>query len=429
MEQKQKDLVLVVDSDLEAVRDLEAILLAEGYEVVTTTVADQVISMALAERPQAAILDNQIPNGSGQELLAEFRQNAALSRIPVMMLSANANAEERIQGLKAGAQDFLAKPYVPEELLLRLGNMLGRIRRLQEEDAGLGLDSERYDIWEVLGFGGMGVVFRGWDNRLGREVAIKTLRPEVISGQEGIPKRELIESLLHEAVTVAKLSHPNIIAVYDAENRGDTAWMILEIVDGPSLDRYFEQSPSLSVPAAVHLVAEVAEGLAAAHAKGILHQDIKPQNILLGLDGVVKVADFGLARWRQAAFGRPARAMGTPGFLAPEWIANEVYTETSDLFALGVLLFRCLTGYIPFQGNTDLEIMLSTVSEDPLPLPEEIDNPLGLTLILDSLLKKDPLLRPQSAREVANDLRELAEIGGWKRKGWTYPWVRSPSQD
>lgn len=282
----------------------------------------------------------------------------------------------------------------------------------------------RYQVIEIVGSGGMGTVFRGWDPRLQRPVALKTIH---VGRRSDDPRRARgAERILAEAVRAAQVTHPNVVAVYDAEETEEVAYVAMEYVDGIGLDRYLEERGSLSWREVVPLAAGVAEGLAAAHARGLVHRDVKPGNVLLGHDGSVKLADFGLATYVHLRAEAPGKVFGTPGFLAPEVLRGEPYDARADLFALGVLLFRALLGRYPFRGTEFRDIVRSTV-RDPAPRPEELLHamPPEMAGIVAELLAKDPAARPHPTEALA---ARLARFGSEQGLIWRLDFARAKGE-
>ena len=269
----------------------------------------------------------------------------------------------------------------------------------------------RYQVLEIVGSGGMGTIFRGWDPRLQRAVALKTVHVRRTADTDARAKDST--RILAEAMRAAQISHPNVVAVYDAEETSEVAYVAMEYVDGVGLDRYLEERGQLDWREAVPLGRDIAEGLAAAHARQLVHRDVKPGNVLLGHDGSIKVADFGLATYLRLRSESPGKVFGTPGFLAPEVLRGEEYDARADLYAVGVLLFRVLAGRYPFRGVGFREIVRSTV-KDPTPRPAELLHlmPPDVAEIVSSLLDKDPERRPLSAAEVGWRFDRLAREHG-----------------
>ncbi|HEX4963647.1 MAG TPA: serine/threonine protein kinase [Thermoanaerobaculia bacterium] len=271
----------------------------------------------------------------------------------------------------------------------------------------------RYQVVEFIATGGMGTVFRGWDPKLQRPVALKTVR----LGVDLLPDKraQLITQLVREAVTVARFSHPNVVAVYDVEDAPDGAFMALELVDGVSLEHLLLRRGRLSPAEVAPLGAAIAHGLAAAHARDIVHRDVKPANVLLGRDGTVKVTDFGIADFVAAAGRAEGLVFGTPGYLPPESLRGAGHTRGGDLFALGVILYECLTGAKPFGGLAVSDMIESTLfgvlkppSARTAGIPPELET---LTVLL---LERDPVRRPSSAGAVAGELDRIAAKHGFR---------------
>ncbi len=274
----------------------------------------------------------------------------------------------------------------------------------------------RYQVLELLATGGMGSVFRGWDPRLQRPVALKTLRLVVDLPEE--TRRSRIEQLVREAVTAARFSHPNVVAVYDVENVPEGAFIAMELVEGISLERLLLRRGRLAPGEVVPLGAAIARGLAAAHAREIVHRDVKPANVMLGRDGSVKVTDFGIADLVAAASQIDDRVFGTPGYLPPESLRGQGQGRAGDLFALGVMLYECLSGSKPFGGLESSDVVQATLFGTVRPLQgrgsEEI--PAELESIVLLLLERDPVRRPADAAAVAEEMERMAAARGlrWK---------------
>ncbi|MEV6924510.1 serine/threonine-protein kinase [Dactylosporangium sp. NPDC051485] len=263
----------------------------------------------------------------------------------------------------------------------------------------------RYHLEDVLGVGGMSTVWRGRDEVLGRKVAVKLLSGPH-SADAGARQRIRVE-----ARAAAALAHPNVAQVYDfgetVQDGNRTPYVVMELVPGPTLEQRV-RSP-LSPVAALRICAEVAAGLAAAHADGMVHRDVKPANIILAPTGA-KVVDFGIA----AAAG-PARGvldneiLGTPDYLAPERLTDDAVTPASDVYSLGVLLYRLLAGRLPWVASGPTELLDAHLHRPPAPLPTLSDVPPEVAELYQRCLSKAPTARPTAA-EVATALAEAAGI-------------------
>lgn len=274
------------------------------------------------------------------------------------------------------------------------------------------IDSEhvfnnRYRLNAKLGEGGMATVYSGTDTLLRRRVAIKVLRDQYARDDE------FVRRFYQEAESAAKLSHPNIVNTYDVGREGDTYYIVMELVDGPSLAEIIAADGMIPEPVAIDYAAQICSGLAYAHRQGLLHRDIKPANILITKDDVVKLSDFGIARamsQQTMAMTRPGLIMGSVYYMSPEQAQDMELHETSDLYSVGVLLYQMLTGKLPYTGESPVTVALKHVSE-PVPSidPQETGVSPAIAAIVNRLLQKQPENRFQSASEVASALREARE--------------------
>lgn len=302
----------------------------------------------------------------------------------------------------------------------QLREAFATIRRQTLDREAIGkLFLSRYLVLDILGTGGMGSVFRGWDPKLERPVAIKTVHMGG-SSRASVDLDEQRHVLMREAVTVAKFSHPNIVAIYDVEDSGEAAFLAMEFVDGMSLESYLARVGTLKLEMALPLIIQISRGLEAAHNAGVIHCDIKPANILLGRDGAIKVTDFGIARSAIRATGNISGTFGTPGYLPPEALDSATFTPMADLFGVGAVFYELLTGQLPHAGRTPQETLLRTATTPAASVRERNKSvPPAIDDIILGLLEKDPKLRrPASARELANTLDAIADKQGWK---WTAP--------
>jgi len=262
----------------------------------------------------------------------------------------------------------------------------------------------RYLLGEVVGRGGMAVVYRAHDEVLDREVAVKLLHPHLA----GDPA--FLERFRREARAAAGLSHPNIVAVHDWGEDDAGAFLVLQLVDGVSLRDVLEARGRLELDEAVAVLIPAAAGLQAAHDAGLVHRDVKPENLLIGRDGTVRVTDFGLARASASAtttFG-PEVLVGSPHYLAPEAVQGQPLGPTADVYALGIILYECLTGTVPHRADTPFATALAHV-ERPVPPPSghRGDLPGPVDTVVLTATARDPSRRPAGARELASELRAV----------------------
>ncbi|GIF53224.1 serine/threonine protein kinase [Asanoa ferruginea] len=267
--------------------------------------------------------------------------------------------------------------------------------------------ADRYEIAEVVAKGGMGVVWRARDLRLGRAVAVKLVAGEVLADPTVVARFD------REARTVARLNHPNIVAIYDVGTDGDDSFLVMELVDGSSLATVIGDGP-LPVGETLDIATQACHGLAAAHAAGVIHRDIKPANLIRTPAGVVKVCDFGIARLAQAAgqarLTGTAVAMGSTSYMAPEQINGGSVDARADLYGLGCTIYAMLTGRPPFVGESPLAVVHQHVTAAPPDLrTARPDVPAALAALVDELLAKSPDDRPGDAGAVAVRLAALRD--------------------
>src|SRR5215213_8713171 len=253
----------------------------------------------------------------------------------------------------------------------------------------------KYKLVEKLGEGGMGEVYRGINMMVEREVAIKFLRPE-LAGQP-----QVVERFRSEAVTLAKLNHPNVATLYDFDRQGDSFIMVLEFVRGVTLDDVLQKRGAIPVDQAVPIFCQVLDGIQHAHDFGIIHRDIKPANMMLTERGNLKVLDFGIARiLGTARMTRQGNIIGTIEYMSPEQVRGFETDARSDIYSLGMLLYEMLTGRCPFDIQNEFELMKAQIEQYPVP-PRQL-NPAIPEVVEQAIrrsIHKDPAQRFQSASE------------------------------
>ncbi|WP_408998681.1 protein kinase domain-containing protein [Syntrophus buswellii] len=266
----------------------------------------------------------------------------------------------------------------------------------------------RYEISRELGRGAMGTVYLGKDPKINREVAIKTLRYEEIEEERLL---ETKKRFFLEAEAAGKLSHPNIVTIYDVGEDSDLAYMAMELLDGTDLVRYCSRESLLPIPEVVRIVGLVAGALDYAHRNGVVHRDIKPSNIMILNNGEIRVADFGIARVMSSSKTQTGAVLGTPSYMSPEQISGQKIDGRSDLFSLGVVFYEMLTGEKPFQGDSIGTLMYKITSTAPKPLRERAPHlPELFADIVDKAIEKDLEKRYQNGGEFVSDLAVYANI-------------------
>ncbi len=271
----------------------------------------------------------------------------------------------------------------------------------EDKYVGKRLDG-RYEISEIIGDGGMAVVYKAWDTQDEMPVAIKVLREEYIDNDE------FIRRFKDESKAIAVLSHPNIVKVYDVSFGDRMQYIVMEYIDGITLKDYIERCGSIDVKDTIHFIVQILRALQHAHDKGIIHRDIKPQNIMLLEDGTIKVTDFGIARFSKSntkSMTMTNKAIGSVHYVSPEQARGEPTDAKSDLYSLGVMMYEMLTGKLPFDADNAVSVAIMQLQSDPEP-PRKInpDIPVGLEEIIIKTMQKDPKKRYRSAAEMLSDI-------------------------
>ncbi len=255
-------------------------------------------------------------------------------------------------------------------------------------------------VEERIGTGAMGAVYRAYQPSMRRPVAVKVVRADLVQDDH------FVRRFLDEVRAVSKISHPNVVCVYDCGETSDgLLFLAMELVDGKPLSEILSLTPSFEPARIERLLSQVCDSLAAAHAKGVLHGDLKPENIMVSqpawAEDVVKVYDFGLARFfttaHPKAVNQDGTVSGTPEYMSPECASGDPVDVRSDIYSLGILLYELLSGCVPFVGNSTPEVMIQQVKLEAPPLSEE--HPQHLRELAHRALEKDAAKRPQTIRE------------------------------
>jgi serine/threonine-protein kinase len=268
--------------------------------------------------------------------------------------------------------------------------------------------AERYELEELVGTGGMSSVYRARDQLLERYVALKVLHPHYADDEE------YVERFRREARAVAQLSHPHIVTVIDRGEDGGQQFIVFEYVDGENLKQLVERTGPLPTRRAVELALEIADALAFAHKHGLVHRDVKPQNVLLTPDGDAKVTDFGIARSIDVEHGmtQTGTVLGTSNYLSPEQASGKATTPSTDVYSLGIVLYELLTAEVPFPGENFVAVAMKHINEPPPDLLDQRpDVPLRLAAAVERAMEKDPDRRFETMNEFASELRQcLADL-------------------
>ena len=261
----------------------------------------------------------------------------------------------------------------------------------------------RYKITKILGVGGMAVVFEAFDTKLNRIVALKMLKDEIANDSQSVKR------FINESKAVSMLSHPNIVSIYDVSVKDNLKYIVMERVDGITLKSYMTQKGVLSLSETISYTEQILRALEHAHSKGIIHRDIKPQNIMLLKNGRIKVTDFGIAKLPNAeTVTMTDKAIGTVFYISPEQASGKAIDQRSDLYSLGVLMYEMTTGKLPFDAESPVSVALMQVNSIAKPPREIMPNiPLGVEQIIMLAMEKQPEYRFQNAAQM---LRHLLQI-------------------
>jgi len=435
--------VLVVDDAAVNRMLLQGILGDAGYTVRVASGGSEALSMIEESPPEIVLLDVQMPEMSGFDVCARLKSRPRVANVPVIFISALEDVSEKVKAFEAGGVDFVTKPFEPAEVLVRVGTQVKLFRaqrELQQRNVDLLRRNEQlaranertermfvalstvitgttidgtYRIDEKIGEGGFGAVFRGMHLDLRRPVAIKVLRPGAM--QDTI---EQVARFRNEAVTACRVAHKNAVEVFDFGVSSDgIAYLVMELLNGRSLGALLRETRALSVERCAEIAGPVCDVLSVAHAAGIVHRDIKPDNVFLHNAGdgeVVKVVDFGIAKLLDVTATdiveatRMGAVVGTPSYIAPERLLGRAYDERADIYSLGVLLYMMLTGELPFRetAGTPLgEMIRLHLAETPHPIRNvnaAIPEPLADAIM--RALNREPAQRPP-VLEIAAALR------------------------
>ena len=270
--------------------------------------------------------------------------------------------------------------------------------------------NNRYEIKEKIGAGGTSIVYKGQDMSLGRSVTIKILREEFAHDSE------FVRRFQHEAHAVASLSHGNIVGIYDVGFQDNMHYIVMEFVEGETLKQNIARRGPLPVEETVSIMYQILDGIEYAHEHGIIHRDIKAQNILFANDGRVKVTDFGIAvglNEMTQTYNNSTRIMGSVHYIAPEQVQGLQVDERTDIYAAGVVMYEMLTGKLPFTGDTPISIAMKHVQAEILP-PHQLNPmvPIGLSYVVLRAMRKAPGMRYNSAKEMAVSIYDIMEGQG-----------------
>jgi serine/threonine-protein kinase len=264
----------------------------------------------------------------------------------------------------------------------------------------------KYEIKRTLGKGAMGVVYEGWDPIIARRVAIKTVRiPDTHDDPEA---EEGLQRFRREAQAAGRLTHPNIVGVFDYGEAGDIAYIVMEYVDGPSVKSLVDKHERFAIADTMRIMTDLLTGLQFSHDRGVVHRDIKPANVMLTTEGQGKIADFGIARIESSSMTQAGTVLGTPAYMSPEQFMGQVVDARTDIYSSGVLLYQLLTGERPFEGGMSAIMHKALNTDPPLPSQLTVTCPAAFDAVVRKAMAKRPEDRFQSASAFLDALRAAA---------------------
>jgi eukaryotic-like serine/threonine-protein kinase len=441
--------ILVVDDTPANLDLLMGMLRAHGYGVRVATGGVRALAAARSCPPDLVMLDVGMPDLDGYAVCERLKADPATEPVPVIFLSAHDEVLDKVRAFRAGGADYVTKPFHFEEVLARIEHQLAlqRLQRGMEEKnreleqrhrdlveshqraafifsalseilPGTVLDG-RYRLESRIGSGGFGVVFRATHLALGRPVALKVFQPSVANATVNG-----LERFRREGMSACRVVHPHAVAVLDSGvSANGIPYLVMELLEGPNLAQELRASGRLTARRCGEILGPVCEVLAVAHAAGIIHRDVKPENIVLHREGgreLVKVVDFGLAKLLGAREGESSTTasasmlVGSAHYMAPERLVQEDYDGRADVYSLGVMLYLMLSGRLPFtlDERNPFALGMMHLAAKPVPLgtacPELAG---GVAEVVMEALDKDPARRPE-ALELARRFDEALVASG-----------------
>ena len=391
--------VLLVDDEPDQLELVRMLLSEDSHESIAVTTGEAAFLALKRHSIDLILLDVEIKSESGLDILKRIRDEISV-RIPIIMLSGHQEHETIVQALDLGADDYIDKLTSPEILLARVRRRLGAAKLTAAADGRIG----PYRLLEKLGEGTSAEVYRALDSRLGRDVAIKVLKPGLTIGFQ------TAERFRQEAQILASFRHPRVVEIFDF---GDLPrpYIVLEYVEGVDLDVLLEQGLP-SVKQAAEIMRSLLVTLQAIHELNLVHRDLKPSNIRMGSDGHPHLLDFGMSKLltREDSLTPKGAILGTLKYSAPEQLNQSAVTAQTDIYGAGVVLYTLLTGQPPFVG--DMSQIISQVLTTPAAKVSSLrpDGDKTLDRIVSRMLAKKPSKRHDSAMQAAEEICEACDL-------------------
>ncbi len=405
--------ILIVEENKMFQKIYQNLLMARGFEVHLASNLQESDIVLKNLTPDLVLVNPIISSGKGAELMERIRgPQRGASGIPMLVISSKDDVQMRTKALELGAVEYLVKHQAAPKIVVKKIEEILQHRPPAPKHAldpralkiGDVLD-DRYEIREQLGKGGQGAVFRAFDLRLEEEVALKILilNPEIAE--------ELMDSFLQEVRLTRKITHPNVVRLYDVGKSGGIHYITMELIKGVDFNKFLFDHWPVSFAQLRDIFIQVASALRVAHSIGIIHRDIKPQNFLITEDETVKVADFGIASAAGAMLRTTEElSLGTPDYMAPEYSRPDFNKPDArvDIYSLGVVMYEAFTGVLPYEGETLMEkIQLHIEGNAKAPSALNPNFPMDLERVIMTAMHKDPESRFQDMDEVLASLKRI----------------------
>lgn len=400
--------ILVVDDEVTIRTNLVLLLRKEGFEVLEASNGKMALALAREQAPGLIISDVTMPVLDGYGLLQQLRADPLTAHLPLIFLSAHSDRADQRRGMNLGADDYLGKPFTRHELLEAVSARIRRSQALDRSDtlpqptrlapgptasSSTELDVKGYRIVRKIGSGGMSDVFLAVREADQRELALKVLDTGLNDDVS------LLHRFIQEYALLAQIDHPNVAKIYDQGFADEHAFLSIEYFPGGDIKRRI--AAGMTQEQALGVAVQLALALQQIHQQGIVHRDVKPDNVMLRQDGSVALIDFGIAKHADHAAGPTLHGeiVGSPHYLSPEQAAGRPVTAASDIYCLGVILYEMLVGQRPYQADR-VEVLLAQHLFSPPPqLPAQH---AAVQDLLDRLMHKDPGQRMESAQSVVD---------------------------